>query len=229
MILGSQLGTFGRTQVEWDAYRAGLSQQKRNILDLKVALFWLAAETGGSFNPQDTKNKLDLNADFSVDLAQAVVELADVVLKKIGVTDKVPGLNTLLSIGSNRTVVGSLYIAQKNLINGYIQQLADNLVRYSNKALDYLSKIRIRIRDWTTKLSIADLKAIFIYVIEGGTEPPVPSLEGRGPSATPSPMVAMTTAVDRAAPLPLMPFRYSSDAFTVHDPSINKWRVFVRT
>ncbi len=232
MILGSELGNFGRTKKEWESYRAGLSQAKRNILDLKRALFFISAQTGeGKFNPQFTENEYDLDAEFSLDLTHAIVELADAVLKKIGVTDEVPGLNTLLSIASHRAVVAGLYSTQKSEIDGYIQRLANSVTGYTNKVLNFIDDVRDRVGNWTGKLSIADLKAVFYFIIKGGSVPPVPSLGERGPTV-PAPLPWVTVTPKFPGLLPVSPERvvvgYPVDSFTVHDPAINKWRVFVR-
>ncbi len=233
MILGSELGNFGRTKKEWETYRAGLNQAERNILDLKRALFFISAQTDdGRFNPQNTKNEYDLDAEFSVELAQAIVELADAILKKIGVADEVPGLDTLLDIASNRFVMFGLYLAQKSEIDGYIQQFANLVTRYTNKVLDFLDDVRDKVGNWTGKLSIADLKAVFYFIIKGGPVPPVPSLGERGPTV-PAPLPWVTVTPKFPGLLPLRPERvvvsYPVGSFTLHDPATNKWRVFVRT
>lgn len=232
MILGSQLGTLGRTQAQYDAYKASLSSAQKNILTLRMALMYLADYTGNdNFNPTaEGVAQLDITADLDALLAAAVAELAREVLERIGVTGQIPGLSFIVNIATGRTAVRMAYNAgAKGTIDPVIQDLANAVGGYTDDALDFIDDVRRKVAGAAgRKISLSDLRAVYNFVVHGGAPPALPSLSERGAAAT-SPMVAMTPTSSQSAPLPLMPFRYSSDAFTVHDPSINKWRVFVRT
>ena len=231
MILGSQLGTLGRTEAQYNVYRGGLSSAQKNILDLKTGLMYLAEYTGNAnFTPANVSSQWDITADLDALLAAAVAELAREVLEKIGVTGQIPGLSFIVNIATNRMAVMVAYNGGlKDTVDPYIQDLANTTASYTNKALDFIDDVRRKVAGAAgRKISLSDLRAVYNFVVNGGAPPALPSLSERGAAAT-SPMVAMTPTSSQSAPLPLMPFRYSSDAFTVHDPSINKWRVFVRT